>query len=186
MSQEEDKIIENHSYDGIQEYDNPLPTWWLLTFFATIIFAFIYYIHYEFGGGPNLKQELEVVMQELNQQKAAHGLKAPQSEAEFNALVSTGNTKSGAKVFTEKCAACHGPELGGIIGPNLTDNYWISGKGTPADIYKAVSIGVLEKGMPAWGEVLTREEIGSVVAFIKSKKGSNPAGAKTPQGEKVE
>ena len=59
MSDSENKF---HEYDGIVEHDNPLPTWWLWTFFLAIIFAFLYFIHYEFGGGETLQQELQVAM----------------------------------------------------------------------------------------------------------------------------
>ena len=64
MSDNEQKY---HEYDGIIEHDNPMPTWWLWTFFLTIIFAFLYYIHYELAGGPTLQDELKVAMTEINQ-----------------------------------------------------------------------------------------------------------------------
>jgi hypothetical protein len=68
----------------------------------------------------------------------------------------------------------------------LTDKYWLHGKATRMDIVKVIRDGVPEKGMPPWGPVMKKDEIYAVSAFILSKKGSNPAGAKEPQGEAVE
>ncbi|HPI40522.1 MAG TPA: cytochrome c, partial [Pseudobdellovibrionaceae bacterium] len=92
----------------------------------------------------------------------------------------------GANAYTRVCAACHGPQLQGLIGPNLTDKHWIHGQGTRVDIIKVVREGVNDKGMPPWAAVLKADEMYGVVAYILSKKGSNPAGAKEPQGNLVE
>ena len=182
MSDSEEKF---HVYDGIVEHDNPLPTWWLWTFFLTIIFAFIYLIHYEIGGGPTLTKELEVAMQELEHSQATATAAAPMETEDSltAAFAKDGLLEVGAAQFTSKCASCHGPELGGLIGPNLTDNHWIHGKGTRLDILKVIREGAPEKGMPPWGPVMKKEEIYAVSAYILSKKGTNPAGAKPPQGE---
>lgn len=176
-----------HEYDGIIEHDNPLPTWWLWTFFLTIIFAFLYFIHYEFAGGPTLKQELSVAMSQLEKEKAASEAASPMETEESlaAAFAKDGVVSAGQAVFASKCAACHGQELQGLIGPNLTDKFWIHGKGTRMDIVKVIRDGVPDKGMPPWGPVLKKEEVYSVAAFILSKKGSNPKGAKAPQGEEV-
>ncbi|HWU45080.1 MAG TPA: cbb3-type cytochrome c oxidase N-terminal domain-containing protein [Bdellovibrio sp.] len=173
-----------HEYDGIIEHDNPLPTWWLWTFFITIIFAFIYYIHYELGGGPTLKQELTVAMDQLEKSKAAGESAAPLETEDSlkEAFGKDGVVAAGAAVFKSKCVACHGEQLQGLIGPNLTDNFWIHGKGTRIDIVKVIREGVPDKGMPPWGPVLKKDEVYAVTAFILSKKGSNPPGAKAPQG----
>lgn len=188
MSNENDKIIQGHDYDGILEYDNPLPTWWLVSFMGTIIFAFLFFIHYQFGGGPTLAQELEQATSEMKKNVAANP--AP-SEAETEESLSK-NLKDpkvvelGASVFSSKCAACHGNELQGLVGPNLVDNYWIHGKGTQVDIIKVVRTGVLDKGMLAWENVLKNEEIQAVTAYIFSKKGAKVSNPKPPQGNIVE
>ncbi|MGZ3774360.1 MAG: cbb3-type cytochrome c oxidase N-terminal domain-containing protein [Pseudobdellovibrionaceae bacterium] len=177
-----------HEYDGIIEHDNPLPMWWLWTFFLTIIFAFIYYIHYELGGGPTLKQELKTAMDELEKTKAKATVSAPmETEDSLTAdFGKDGVVAMGAAQFTAKCSSCHGQNLEGLIGPNLTDKYWIHGKGTRMDIVKVIRDGVADKGMPPWGPVLKKEEVYAVAAYILSKKGSNPANAKAPQGDVVE
>ena len=179
-----DKLTD-HEYDGIQEFDNPLPNWWLMTFFGTIIFAFIYWLHYEVGGGPSLQAELKQAMlalqaqnhqtitKELTEDELEVMLKDPQMAA------------AGLAAFTGKCAACHGPELQGGIGPNLTDSYWIHGSGSKSDILQTIKKGVPDKGMPPWESMLESKEILALTALIISKKDSNPPGAKAPQGVKV-
>ncbi len=184
MADHDDKYLMDHHYDGIQEYDNPLPAWWLITFFGTIIFSFLYWIHYEFGGGPTLAQELKsdlAVIQTLNP-NAGNADK----EETLAALLSSEDAKAkGKEVYAAKCAVCHGPEQQGLIGPNLVDEYWIHGKGKLADIAGVVRKGVLDKGMPNWDNQLKDDEIQSVTVFIYAGRGSKPANPKAPQGEKV-
>lgn len=185
----EDKLT-GHEYDGIQEYDNKLPIWWLATFIGTVIFAFIYWIHYEFAGGPDLQAELKVEMEELQQRSggSAQGQAAVASASEDDFLKMMTNAEiieKGKLSFAGKCAACHGDNLQGLIGPNLVDEYWIHGKGKLTDIQTVVAQGVPEKGMPAWAAMLKNDEIESIVAYIGSLKGSKPANPKAPQGEKV-
>lgn len=179
-------IKEGHEYDGIHELDNPLPNWWLWTFFITIIFSGIYYLHYEIAGGPTLNQELELAMAaiEKSKQSTPQVMETEDSLTEFmngNDVLTVGATQ-----YAAKCAACHGNDLQGMIGPNLVDKFWIHGKATRMDVVKVIREGVADKGMPPWGPVMKKEEIYAVAAFIISKKGSNPSGAKAPQGESVE
>lgn len=186
MSENLDKEIKGHDYDGITEYDNPLPTWWLTAFFATIIFGAIYYLHYEIAGGPTLKQELAAAMKEIEAHKSAAAPVIAETEADVEAATKDDQVvKLGAATFEGKCAACHGAQLQGMIGPNLTDKYWIHGKGTRLDMLKVIREGVADKGMPPWGALLKREEQYAVVAYVLSKKGSNPPNPKAPQGELV-
>lgn len=181
-----DKEIEGHEYDGIKEYDNPLPRWWLIIFWGTIVFAAGYYAYYQLGSGPTLQQELEVAMANMPKPVAPVAATPTESDEELTAAFASINLADGKAQYDGKCAACHGQELQGLIGPNLTDNYWLHGKGTPSDIVKVVRVGVADKGMPAWENMLKKEEIYAVTAYIISKKGSNPAGAKAPQGELVQ
>lgn len=184
MSQDE----KFHEYDGIIEHDNPLPMWWLWTFFGTIIFAFIYYVHYELAGGPTLKAELKDAMAEIEKTKAKVAVSSPMETEDSLAgeFGKDGVVALGAAQFATKCVSCHGQNLEGLIGPNLTDKFWINGKGTRMDIVNVIRNGVPDKGMPPWGPVLKKDELYAVAAFIISKKGSNPPGAKAPQGNPVE
>lgn len=192
MSNDQDNL-RDHEYDGIQEYDNSLPLWWLATFIGTVIFAFVYWIHYEFGGGPDLQAELKVEMEELHERGEGHGhnhdhtgsaLAASEDEL-LKMMADPETVAKGKQNFQGKCASCHGEELQGIIGPNLVDEYWLHGNGKLAQIQATVTQGVPEKGMPAWGAMLKDDEIESIVAYIGSRRGTKTANPKAPQGEKV-
>lgn len=176
---------EGHIYDGIEENDYPLPGWWTWSFLLSIIFAFLYYIHYEFAPVPDLQGELQIALDKIEQ----HKKNQPQpleSEDSLSALMSSKDILAAGKAqYESKCTACHGDQLQGGIGPNLTDPFWLHGKGTRMDVVKVIREGVPDKGMPPWGPLMKKDEVIAVAAYIINKKGSNPPGAKAPQGEKV-
>jgi cytochrome c oxidase cbb3-type subunit 3 len=181
MTEDEKKeVILDHDYDGIQEYDNPLPNWWLMTFFGTIIFAFLYYTHYEISGVQ--KTQLQELANDLKSSKAAEPACAEFTEESLEQKLNAMAADTGKQVFTEKCSVCHGPKGEGLIGPNLTDHFWIHGKGTRLDIYSTVTKGVLDKGMPSWETMLKPEELLAAVKYVYGLRGSNPPNPKAPQG----
>ncbi len=209
-SGKEADILLNHNYDGIQEFDNPLPNWWLMTFFGTIIFGVIYWVHYEVGGGPTLKQELAAEMDALKIGSKSGGSagsaatagttggtagavgdaagsaqqpKGPMSDDELKAAFTEEAKTKGKAQFTSRCAACHGNDGQGTIGPNLTDNFWLNGDGSPKELVRIITKGVPEKGMLAWEAMLKSEEILQAAAYVYSIRGSNPANPKPPQGK---
>lgn len=173
---------EVHEYDGIIEHDHPLPRWWVLLFYGTVIFAVCYYTYFEWMGGPTLDQELNaelVKIQALQKEvvtEAEGNLKNKLSDPDF--------IKVGTKVYAEKCFMCHGDRGQGTIGPNLTDKFWIHG-GKPENLLKTIQAGVPDKGMPPWGSILSSDEQIAVVAFIVSLKDSNPQNPKAPQGDEM-
>lgn len=180
MSNEEQDKLLNHEYDGIQELDNNLPSWWLWTFFITIIFSFIYWLHYSFtGDGPTLGEELQAKMTKIEQQRNAVAA-VPSEEAQDPAVL----LAEGTKIYKNYCLSCHADLGQGSVGPNLTDDYWIHGKGEKAALQKVIEDGVLDKGMPPWKGILKPNEILAVLSFIDSIRGQNRPG-KEPQGEKV-
>ena len=182
-SNEQDKLLD-HNYDGIQELDNPLPGWWLITFYGTVIFAVIYYAYYQFGSGPTLQQELAEELKSYPALTAPAGGGDEKPEAFYAGLIAdAARMKQGQEVFVGKCAACHGQKGEGLIGPNMTDDYYIHGDGSMASMAKVVRDGVLDKGMPPWGPVLKPDELESVVAYTRTLRGTNPPNAKAPQGE---
>lgn len=184
----EDKLLD-HNYDGIQEYDNDLPKWWVWLFVITVVWGFGYVVWFHFTGRPTPTEQLALDMAEIEKMKAAHEAakpvgSAPSDEQMFAFAKDKTVTGRGAAVFAAKCVVCHGPAAGGLIGPNLTDSHWIHG-GNPSQIRQVVENGVLAKGMLAWKGVLTDSEITDVIAFVLSLKGSNPANPKPPEGDFV-
>lgn len=175
----------NHAYDGIEELDNPLPGWWLGTFYITIVFAAGYFVWHNIVGGGMVHERayraersvVEAKLAELEKAKAA----SIDPVAFGKELANPALVGPGQQLFTAKCSSCHGPQAGGLIGPNLTDNHWINGDGTPLAIFKVVEKGT-DKGMPPWNGLLKPDELKQVTAYVISLKGSKPANAKPPQG----
>ncbi len=94
------------------------------------------------------------------------------------------NLAKGKVIFEKNCAACHAPDGGGGIGPNLTDDYWIHG-GTFKDIVQTITVGVPAKGMIPWEKTLNQEKIQQVASYVATLRGTTPAQPKAPQGELV-
>lgn len=174
----------DHAYDGIQEYDNPLPRWWVWIFYATIAFA----IMYAFDPTGTIRGPGRV--KEYQQQLADAAKRWPQGSGGVDAAALVAASKdasvlaAGKVVFGTNCTPCHGPDGGGVIGPNLTDNYWLHGNTLP-EIYKTVNDGVLAKGMPNWGKLLKPAQVTAVVVYVKSLEGTTPKTPKAPQGVQV-
>jgi len=176
----EDRLLD-HDYDGIREYDNPLPRWWLWIFYATILFVPVYYLAPgDIGAGPGMVAAYEADMARHRASQPAPA--APVSDEAIVALV--GNPEvvaEGKAVFAQNCVACHRADGGGLIGPNLTDEAWIHG-GTPSAIHKTITDGVLAKGMPPWGRLLQPAQVDEVTAYVLSIRGTNPPAPKAPEG----
>ena len=179
----------DHEYDGIEELDNPLPGWWLATFYICIAFAGVYFTWQNILAGGHVHEQAYRAERAAIEAKSAAAeaakVKAIDPVAFNKELSDKGLAASGAQVFGSRCASCHGPQAGGLIGPNLTDAYWIHGDGTPLEIYKVVDKGVNDKGMPNWGAILKPGDLKQVTAFVYSLKGSHPGNPKAPQGQKV-
>jgi cytochrome c oxidase cbb3-type subunit 3 len=181
--QPEDRLLD-HDYDGIREYDNPMPRWWLWIFYATIIFVPFYYVApAPFGEGDGVVAAYEADV-------AAHKAAMPPEATTVAALTDdeyrarsrdAAVLAEGKAVYDANCAACHRPDGGGIIGPNLTDDSWIHGA-TPNAIHTTIVEGVLEKGMPPWGRILRPQQVDAVTAYVISLHGTNPPAPKAPEG----
>jgi cytochrome c oxidase cbb3-type subunit 3 len=185
LSEEKDLLIE-HDYDGIQELDNPIPGWFMYLFYSTIVFAVCYLLIYHvFGIGQLQYDEYKT---EMAQAKIAQKiyLSKQSNRVDENTVKLVHDPAviaSGGVIFKTTCAPCHGDHAQGNVGPNLTDDYWLHG-GKINEIFKTIKYGVLAKGMPTWEKQLSPKQISDVSNYIKSLHGSNPAGAKAPQGDK--
>jgi cytochrome c oxidase cbb3-type subunit 3 len=179
-----DRLLD-HDYDGIQEYDNPLPGWWSWLFVATIVFSVGYYLYYQIGPGPSLIAQYEQEMREHAQQQASLApAAAPAGVGEDTLRALTKDAKAvaaGKEMFAVRCMPCHGPEGQGVIGPNLTDDYWLHG-GTLVDIRRTIHDGIPDKGMIPWKDQLKPAEIDAITAYVATLHGTKPPNPKPPQG----
>ena len=176
-----DQVV--HVYDDIQEEDNRLPNWWLATLFGTIIFGFGYWFVFQTAKWlPNPNEEFRAQAEELKKQRVAAN---PTSDEALWALAKQPQVVvDGQKVFMSTCVSCHGPKAEGLVGPNLTDPFWLHGN-TPNDIIKGVNEGYVAQGMPPWGPVIGADKTRKVAAYVLSLRNTNVPG-KAAQGERVE
>jgi cytochrome c oxidase cbb3-type subunit 3 len=147
--------------DGIEEYDNPLPDWWLGLFIGTIIWAGIYAVHYHFIAHRSPVKTLAAEMAEAQR-------RWPESARPAAVVLTKEAVEAGETIFKNNCTACHGADMTGGIGPNLLDSVWIHG-GKPEDIVRTITEGVPAKGMLTWGPILGPEKIGQVAAYVIEK-----------------
>lgn len=184
LSAEKDVELD-HDFDGIRELNNPIPPWFNVLFYGTIVFAFAYLMVYHvFDLAPLQAKEYENQMAEA---KVARDLFIKQSgslvdENNVKLLTDASKVNAGKETYVAKCLVCHGDKLEGKVGPNLTDAYWLHG-GTIQDIFKTIKYGVPAKGMIAWENSLNGSQIQELASYILSMQGTNPPGAKAPQGE---
>ena len=173
----------DHDYDGIKELDNHLPPWWKYMFYATIVFAVVYlYLYHVSGTLPLQAQEYEIAMAKAASFRAANS-EGMETIDESNIVFSDDPVVqvSGLKVYQRNCVACHKAAGEGSIGPNLTDDYWLHG-GSIQEVYYTIKHGVPDKGMIAWGEVLSPTKMSDVTSYLQTLRGTNPENPKAPQG----
>ncbi|MEZ5017553.1 MAG: cbb3-type cytochrome c oxidase N-terminal domain-containing protein [Flavipsychrobacter sp.] len=184
IEQEED-ILLDHDYDGIQELDNSLPPWWKYGFYLTIVVGVIYIWYYHAGGnGLNQQQEYVQSVEKANKEIAKYLASAADNVDENSVvMLDAAGIASGAEMFSTTCVACHAADGGGnSIGPNLTDKYWLHG-GSLKDIFKSIKYGWKDKGMQSWQNTYSPKQIAQIASYVKSLQGTTPAAPKDPQGE---
>ena len=183
----EDEILLDHDYDGIKELDNVLPPWWLYGFFITIVISIVYYFNV-FNNPEKYNQEMEYEIEVAEAQAEVEAYKEANPELfdDSNIVATTdpADLARGKALFTEKtCVACHLVDLGGSIGPNLTDNRWILG-GDVVSIFNTLTNGGRPgKGMIAWESTISREDRILLASYIISMQGTTPANPKAPEGD---
>jgi cytochrome c oxidase cbb3-type subunit 3 len=172
-----------HDFDGIRELDNKLPPWWLYGFYLTIIVGVIYFYRFSIAHtGLSSAQEYAVAVEEAEKIKSA-SLKETASSVDETTITESkdaAHIAAGMATFKQLCSVCHGQKGEGLVGPNLTDEYWIYGGGIK-DIFKTVKYGT-NKGMQSWKDNLTPDKIAQVANYIRTLKGTNPPNPKAPDG----
>ena len=170
----QDPLLLDHEYDGIRELDNKLPRWWVWLFNITIVFAALYLLYYHVLGGPTSAQEYTSEMKAGAQLKAAAMGKFEAGIPALQPSTDPAVIEDGRQIYARYCAPCHRADGGGLVGPNLTDDYWIHGS-KYSDTVTVIWNGVPAKGMITWKATLKPDQIQSVASYIYTLRGAKLA-----------
>lgn len=177
MAAPPDELLD-HDYDGIREFDNPLPKWWVYMFYLTIAFALAYIPYYHFGPGALPTEDWA---EDMTAWWAAHPPPKLASHAELEAMAADpAFVTAGQSTFMVRCMSCHAADGGGLVGPNLTDDFTIYGHAR--DQVVGVIYHGTKNGMLAWKDQLSLTEIYQVGAYVMTLRGTTPAKPKAPDG----
>jgi len=193
MTRRRDELLD-HEADGITEFDNDLPRWWLYGFYFTILFAAAYLVNYHLLPHPFMGDK--TIAAEYDAEVKAAGLTNPRPLPPGGGagvpvvvpLTDQASLEKGRAVFesqTNPCSACHRPDLGGLVGPNLTDDQWLHGC-TAGEIVHDIQTGFPQRGMLPYGggPALSDEQLRQVASYVLSKRGSHPPNPKIPDAER--
>lgn len=181
MNDSQDPLLLDHEADGIRELDNNLPRWWVWLFYLTIAFSVVYLLWYHvFRVGDLQAAEYLKEMERGDKIKSAALARFEQSLTSMEPLQDQAILAKGRQTFVTLCAPCHREDGGGLVGPNLTDDYWIHGAAF-ADNLKVIWNGVPEKGMVSWKGVLQPQDIHAVASYIHTLRGTQPPNPKPPE-----
>lgn len=180
---DQDPLLMDHEADGIKELDNLLPRWWVWLFYLSIAFSVVYMFYFHvFSIGDLQEAAYKKEAQQGEAIKAAALANFESSLESLQPVSDPGLMAQGRQAYITYCAPCHRMDGGGLVGPNLTDDYWIHGE-SYHETLKTIINGVPEKGMLTWRGVLKPDEIQAVASFIYSLRGSNPPNAKPPENQ---
>ena len=193
-SEGRDELLD-HEADGIREFDNALPRWWLYGFYFTILVAALYLLNYHVLAKPivgkagmvaEYNADMAAAKTAQAARAAAGGGAAP--SARLVALTDPASLAAGKAIFEgpdNVCYSCHRADLGGMIGPNLTDDRWLHGCGLE-HVVASIKSGYPVKGMMPYGtgKALTDQQVLEVASYVMSKHGSNPPNPKPSEPDR--
>lgn len=182
MNDENEKMM-HHDADGIRELDNNLPLWWLWLFYLSIAFGGVYLVYYHVLKAGDLSAAEYRRDSEQGEKLKVAALSKFEASLDTLQPVKDGDVlEKGHQTFRTLCAPCHREDGGGLVGPNLCDDYWIHG---PAfkDNLKVIMNGVPEKGMVTWKGILKPAEIHAVASYIYTLRGTKPPNPKPPENQ---
>ncbi|MEQ9207555.1 MAG: cbb3-type cytochrome c oxidase N-terminal domain-containing protein [Phycisphaerales bacterium] len=179
-----------HNYDGIQEYDNPTPGWWHLIFWGTIIWSVIYVVVWHLTPLiPTRVERLEATETKAVQKQFAALMTIDDNMEKIRTIMGDENwLAQGQSVFSGTCTLCHGQNGEGLIGPNLTDEFYKNLVDLDGMV-NVVTNGAANGAMPANKNLLSENEIALVVGYVASLRGQNLPGPRDemgPEGEEIE
>jgi len=182
----EEAVLLDHECDGIREYDNPMPAWWTGLFWASILVSLPYFVFYHMGGvGTTMASDYESEVGAFYEIQAAKlGDLKPDAPTILALAADSQKMFAGRNMFRANCATCHGPDGGGLTGPNLTDDHYINIR-KPEDIFHVVQNGLPLKGMPEWASRFSEPQLVLLSAYVASLRGTHASAPRDPQGDKI-
>ena len=183
----EEELLTNHSYDGIQEFDNPTPGWWNWLFVLTVIFSPLYILWFHAPGAERtLESRYETAFADnLKLQFGEIGELEPTRSTILQYMEDPKWLKVGEVTFATHCVSCHGREGEGVSAPNMTDDYYLHVKNVE-DIATVIQNGAKNGAMPAWGNRLHPNEVVLAASYVASLRGKNAASTRKPEGNVIE
>lgn len=180
---EQEKLFD-HEYDGIREFDNPMPRWWVYIFVGSILFCFPYVAWYHYGDGQSVQEAYEAEIAAFAERLIAQYGELKPDRDTLLAYMDDDTAMAGmSQLFKGKCAPCHLASGAGNVGPNLTDDRWINVRRI-TDIPGILRSGVVTKGMPAWSEQLTDTQIVLLSSYV-ARLTRDPQPGRPAEGEHV-
>ena len=183
MNDSKDPLLLDHEVDGIKELDNNLPRWWVWLFYITTAYAIVYMVYYHAMGAGDL------MVAEYDKEMAVGESIKNAAIARFEGSIDSASPSTdpvviarGQQIFATTCAPCNGVQGQGIVGSNLTDDYWIHGS-TFQDSLRTIYNGVPEKGMISWKDSLKPDQILASASYIYTLRGTNPPNPKPPENQ---
>src|SRR5271166_729105 len=180
----QDQLLD-HEYDGIQEYDNPCPGWWHAIFLLTILFSVVYFLFFQVGSnGWTLAEAWKsAAAEDMKQRFGAIGELKNEPPTILKYMGDTDWMLYANSVFLTNCQSCHGPDGSGVVGPNLTDDYYKNVKKI-TDIAEVIKNGAAGGSMPSWRARLHPNEVILMAAYVAGLRGKNLKG-RGPEGELI-
>jgi cytochrome c oxidase cbb3-type subunit III len=192
MSRRDRDELLDHDADGIREFDNDLPRWWLYGFYLTIVFAVVYLVNFHvlptpLVGASSIAAEYDADVKAAVVAAAARK-PAGGTMAALTALTDHESLEKGRAIFegqTNPCFSCHRADLGGLVGPNLTDNQWLHGC-SMGEVMASIKTGFPTRGMMPYGtgSPLNDEQLRQLASYVLSKRGSLPPNPKPADPER--
>jgi cytochrome c oxidase cbb3-type subunit 3 len=183
--EKEQELLLNHEFDGIRELDNKIPPWFHFLFYGTIVWGIIYLLVFHvFSDGRVQSNEYNSEIQQASlEREILIKTGAFLNEETVTELKDVSTLSEGKEIFNKNCVTCHAIDGGGIVGPNLTDDFWIHGYGIK-NIFKTIKYGVPAKGMISWQTQMDPKKMQAVASYVISLHGTKPANPKAPEGTK--
>jgi len=183
MNEPNDPLLMDHEADGIRELDNKLPRWWVWLFYGSITYAVAYLVYYHvLGAGDLMAAEYQKEKTRGDAIKAAAMGRFESSIVTLQPSKDAPVVDQGRQIFLRLCAPCHRADAGGLVGPNLCDDYWIHGSNF-SDNVTTIWNGVPAKGMITWKNYLNPKEVYSVASYIYTLRGTHPKNPKPPENQ---